>query len=91
MRCVTWTRDSNGLFDYESRNIAKRNIKSITGGRLVRFGEEVQLVAKEDQAEEATRMMSVLKRDNDTFEVRNDSIGQSMFIVVRNTNSNRCN
>ena len=41
MRCVTWTRDSNGLFDYESKNIAKRNIKSITGGKLVRMGEEV--------------------------------------------------
>ena len=28
MRCVTWTRDSNGLFDYESKNISKKNIKT---------------------------------------------------------------
>lgn len=28
MRCVTWSRDSHGLFDYESRYIAKKNIKS---------------------------------------------------------------
>ena len=48
MRCVTWTRDSNGLFDYESKNIAKKNIKSITGGRLVRDNDEVQLIAREN-------------------------------------------
>lgn len=46
MRCVTWTRDSNGLFDYESKNISKKNIKTQTGGRVIRIGEEVQLVAK---------------------------------------------
>ena len=28
LRCVTWTRDSHGLFDYESKNIAKKNIKT---------------------------------------------------------------
>lgn len=28
MRCVTWSRDSHGLFDYESKNIAKKNIKT---------------------------------------------------------------
>ena len=28
MRCVTWSRDSHGLFDYESKNIAKKNIKN---------------------------------------------------------------
>ena len=41
MRCVTWTRDSNGLFDYESKNISKKNIKTQTGGRVIRVGEEV--------------------------------------------------
>lgn len=46
MRCVTWTRDSNGLFDYESKNISKKNIKTQTGGRVIRVGEEVQLVSK---------------------------------------------
>ena len=46
MRCVTWTRDSNGLFDYESKNISKKNIKTQTGGRVIRICEEVQLVSK---------------------------------------------
>jgi len=41
MRCVTWTRDSNGLFDYESKNIAKKNIKTQTGGKIIRIGDEI--------------------------------------------------
>lgn len=52
MRCVTWTRDSNGLFDYESKNISKKNIKTQTGGRVVRIGEEVQLVSKSQKMEQ---------------------------------------
>ena len=92
MRCVTWTRDSNGLFDYESKNIAKRNIKSVTGGKLVRMGEEVQLVAKDNTNEELTNMLSVLKGSGMNFKVCNDSDGSnSMFVVVRNTNSSSSN
>ena len=46
MRCVTWSRDSHGLFDYESRYIAKRNIKTYTGGKIVRIGNDVELISK---------------------------------------------
>lgn len=61
MRCVTWTRDSNGLFDYESKNISKRNIKSVTGGRLIRAEEDVQLVAKDNNTatDQSTKMLLV--------------------------------
>jgi len=41
MRCVTWTRDSHGLFDYESKNIAKKNIKTHTGGKIILVGDEI--------------------------------------------------
>jgi hypothetical protein len=53
MRCVTWTRDSNGLFDYESKSIAKKNIKTQTGGKLIRIGDEIQLVSKNYKLDEA--------------------------------------
>lgn len=49
MRCVTWTRDSHGLFDYESKNIAKKNIKTHTGGRIILAGDEIQLVSRNFQ------------------------------------------
>jgi hypothetical protein len=41
MRCVTWTRDSHGLFDYESKSIAKKNIKTHTGGKIILSGDEI--------------------------------------------------
>ena len=46
MRCVTWGRDSHGLFDYESRQIAKRNIKSYTGGKIIRLNNDVEFISK---------------------------------------------
>ena len=44
MRCVTWSRDSHGLFDYESRYISKKNIKSQNGGRVVRLNNDVEFI-----------------------------------------------
>ena len=46
LRCVTWTRDSHGLFDYESKNIAKKNIKTQTGGKIIRIKDDIQLVSR---------------------------------------------
>lgn len=52
MRCVTWGRDSHGLFDYESRQIAKRNIKSYTGGKIIRLNNDVEFISKQSSAAE---------------------------------------
>ena len=35
-RGVTWMRDSHGLFDYESRNISKKNYKTKYTGKIIR-------------------------------------------------------
>jgi len=74
MRCVTWTRDSNGLFDYESKNISKKNIKTQTGGRVIRIGEEVQLVSKSQKFE------SLAFHDADTDQIIDP---QRMVIIER--------
>ena len=44
MRCVTWSRDSHGLFDYESRYICKKNIKTLKGGKVVRLNNDVEFI-----------------------------------------------
>ena len=44
MRCVTWSRDSHGLFDYESRYINKKNIKTQKGGKIVRLNNDVEFI-----------------------------------------------
>ena len=46
MRCVTWSRDSHGLFDYESRYIAKKNIRTTEGGRIIRLLNDVEFVGQ---------------------------------------------
>jgi len=53
MRCVTWSKDSHGLFDYESRHISKKNIKSFQQGRIVRLDNEVEFVSKDVPVEAA--------------------------------------
>lgn len=98
MRCVTWTRDSHGLFDYESKNIAKKNIKTQTGGKIIRIGDEVQLVSKSYVLGPNSKPMVSLLKSNKLgdFFIKNDTVdemsedqdlNQKMFIVVRNTKS----
>jgi len=43
LRAVTWTRDSHGLFDYESRHVTKQELKTHTCGVLQRKSNEVSL------------------------------------------------
>ena len=44
MRAVTWGRDSHGLFDYESRHISKKNLRTQTSGKLVRLTNEIEFL-----------------------------------------------
>ena len=52
MRCVTWSRDSHGLFDYESRYISKKNIKTSVGGKIVRLNNDVELIGMDMRPEQ---------------------------------------
>lgn len=46
LRAVTWLRDSHGLFDYESKSIQKKSLKTGTAGKIVRqnTNSEIELV-----------------------------------------------
>jgi len=44
MRCVTWSRDSHGLFDYESRYITKRNLRTTADGRIIRLDNDIEFL-----------------------------------------------
>ena len=45
LRGVTWMRDSHGLFDYESRSINKKSLKTHTVGKIVRYNNDIDLHA----------------------------------------------
>jgi hypothetical protein len=38
-------RDSHGLFDYESRSINKKSLKTVNQGKIVRMNNDIQLEA----------------------------------------------
>ena len=44
-RGVTWMRDSHGLFDYESRNISKKNLKTKYVGKIIRQSNTIEFVS----------------------------------------------
>ena len=52
MRCVTWSRDSHGLFDYESRYISKKNIRTVQSGRIVRLNNDIEFVSMDTSMDE---------------------------------------
>ena len=77
MRCVTWSRDSHGLFDYESKNIAKKNIKTQTGGKILRVNDDVEFVSirtKPEDVDPVAKPMIIVRQSNGLFQVENDTI-----------------
>ena len=70
MRAVTWSRDSHGLFDYESRHISKKSLKTYSSGKLIRSNNEINFVPlmtniTADFGEEAKSLLT-LKSDKQT-------------------------
>jgi hypothetical protein len=77
MRCVTWSRDSHGLFDYESKNIAKKNIKTQTGGKILRVNDDVEFVSirtKPEEVDNNAKPMIIVRQSNGQFQVQNDTL-----------------
>ena len=43
MKGITWSRDSHGLFDYESRHLTKNTMKTSNQAQLIRKLNDIQL------------------------------------------------
>ena len=48
MKGITWSRDSHGLFDYESRHLTKKTLKSSYEAMIMRSGNDLMLVPYRD-------------------------------------------
>jgi hypothetical protein len=44
MKGITWSRDSHGLFDYESRHLTKMTLKTDEPVMIMRTGNELRAV-----------------------------------------------
>lgn len=88
MRIVTWLRDSHALFDYESRQIQKRNLKIENSCNFLRCKDEVKTVPIEklgDEDPETKALFSLLKDSDGNYfidTVKKDNI-DNLWLVVR--------
>ncbi len=44
MKGITWSRDSHGLFDYESRHLTKKTLRTEESVMIMRVGNELRSV-----------------------------------------------
>ena len=44
LRGVTWIRDSHGLFDYESKSITKKSLKTQQQSKIVRLENDIEMI-----------------------------------------------
>jgi hypothetical protein len=42
MKGITWSRDSHGLFDYESRHLTKKTMKSNNPIQIIRLNNDLE-------------------------------------------------
>jgi hypothetical protein len=45
MKGITWSRDSHGLFDYESRHLTKKTMKTNNPSLIVRKENDIEMIA----------------------------------------------
>ena len=71
---MTWLRDSHGLFDYESRNINKKNLKTQSQGKLMRVNNDIEYVSLHKKEEdiigvtpEPAKPVLLLKQEHSTL------------------------
>ena len=55
MRGVTWVRDSHGLFDYESKNIAKKSWTTTEQSKILRKENDIRIVPLKELANDTTK------------------------------------
>ena len=48
MKGITWSRDSHGLFDYESRHLTKKTMKTNQPSQIIRKNNELELLPIEN-------------------------------------------
>ena len=87
IQTLTWSRDSNGLFDYESKNLAKKSFVARRTSQLVRIENDVLL--KEDDFQigpEATGLAWVVEGEGMTnvggFSVKSYQTSDQLWMVV---------
>jgi len=83
MKAVTWTRDSHGLFDYESRHVSKKTMKSIIGGKILRIGNDTEIVESDRELPDPSGKVLAVLNQYDGFYTVSASDHEKLWLVVR--------
>ncbi len=66
MKGITWSRDSHGLFDYESRHLCKKSMKAGQNSKIVRQSNELEIQNMEKARDDSEQgVLPLLKIVND--------------------------
>jgi hypothetical protein len=73
MKGITWARDSHGLFDYESRHLTKKTMKTEQDIIIMRHGNELSTshYNKESPFEEQVKAMTQQEDDKALLKIVN--------------------
>ena len=70
MKGITWGRDSHGLFDYESRHLTKRTMKTLNPAQITRLGNELEILnlePKQTPTQSGAKPLLNIINDNGTL------------------------
>jgi hypothetical protein len=86
MKGITWSRDSHGLFDYESRHLTKRTMKTTQATQIIRKTNELELLGIEKEVHDETpsaetkQLLKIINEGGKCFTYDYHSLGQ--FILT---------
>lgn len=88
MRIVTWLRDSHALFDYESRQIHKKNLKIDNSCKFLRNKDDVKTVGinhKVDEDPDTKTLFSLIKEEDGSYFIDTEKKNNTdkLWLVVR--------
>jgi hypothetical protein len=80
LKTATWSRESHGLFDYESQHMAKRTMKTKSTRFLVRTGGgEAKLISEPELAQAVAAGVAPLFKIVPIEDQQNESISNSSY------------
>lgn len=74
IKCSTWTRDSNGLFDYQSKHISTKLLKTSTNAKIIRIKNDIHLIndyINEKNMSENSKILAHLNKKKGIFHFSN--------------------
>lgn len=67
IKCKTWTRDSHGLFDYESQTVRENNLQIFNDAQLIRKNHEIREKSSNENSEGDEQHVSNVRTDKGNF------------------------